>query len=171
MNKPKNYITTTEDERGRGTVLDLLQGATKERIYPVGRLDRMTTGLLLFTNDGELARKMTHPSDGIRKLYYVQLDKKLSTDDFEKIESTIVLEDGPAPVDNISFVEGTDGTEVGVQIHIGRNRIVRRIFEHLGYEVVKLDRVGLAHLTKKDLPRGKWRFLTEKEVIYLKNFK
>lgn len=168
LNKPKGYITTTKDEKARKNVMELVAGACKERIYPVGRLDRQTTGLLLLTNDGELAKKLTHPSHGAPKLYHVVLDKNVSTGDMEKIRRGVVLDDGPAPVDEIEYVEGKDRNQVGIKLHIGRNRIVRRIFEHLGYQVVALDRTMFAGLTKKNLPRGHYRFLTDKEIAYLK---
>ncbi|GIZ15777.1 pseudouridine synthase [Capnocytophaga catalasegens] len=171
LNKPKGFITTTEDEKGRKTVMDLVAGATSVRIKPVGRLDRLTTGLLLFTNDGDLAKKLTHPSHGIRKIYHVVLNKKLSGEDIYKIQEGLTLEDGFVQVDEISYVENSPKNEIGVKIHSGKNRIVRRIFEHLGYEVEKLDRVSFAGLTKKDLPRGHWRHLTAQEVINLKNIK
>ena len=169
LNKPKDFITTTEDPEGRKTVMDLVANASKERIFPVGRLDRNTTGLLLFTNDGELAQKLTHPSHKNSKIYQVELDKPLTKTDFEKIQIGLELEDGKAEVDDLAMI-GDTGKFAGIEIHIGKNRIVRRIFEHLGYEVVSLDRVQYAGLTKKDLPRGKWRFLNEKEVIRLKYF-
>ncbi|MEZ4809462.1 MAG: pseudouridine synthase [Allomuricauda sp.] len=171
LNKPKNFITTTSDEKGRRTVMELISSATKARLLPVGRLDRNTTGLLLFTNDGELTKKLTHPKHGVRKIYHVHLDKSLSMADLHKIEAGLELEDGPVEVDSVSFIQGAPKSEVGVEIHSGRNRIVRRIFEHLGYEVTKLDRVIFAGLTKKDLPRGHWRHLTEQEVINLKMIK
>ena len=167
LNKPKNFITTTRDERGRRTVMELVTNASKSRIVPVGRLDRNTTGLLLFTNDGDLAKKLTHPKHNIRKIYHIELDKVLRSVDFKNIESGLNLDDGPVQVDEISFIANKTKKEVGLQLHSGRNRIVRRIFEHLGYEVVKLDRVVFAGLTKKDLPRGHWRHLTKQEVINL----
>lgn len=170
LNKPKDYITTSKDERGRRTVLDLVGDKVKERIFPVGRLDRATTGLLLLTNDGELAEKLAHPSHKVQKLYHVVLDKALAAVDLDKIRNGLELEDGQALVDAVDYVQGNKKNEVGIELHIGRNRIVRRIFEHLGYEVVRLDRVYYAGLTKKDLPRGRWRHLTEKEVIMLKHF-
>ncbi len=166
LNKPKDYITTTEDEKGRRTVMELLDGI-KENIFPVGRLDRNTTGLLLFTNDGDLANMLTHPKFGVKKIYSVELNKNLKTEDYKKIHEGLELEDGVIKVDNMSFV-GDSKKDVGIEIHSGRNRIVRRIFETLGYEVLKLDRVGFAGLSKKDLPRGKFRFLTEKEVGFLR---
>ena len=168
LNKPKNFITTMEDDRGRKTVMDLISNATKERIYPVGRLDRNTTGLLLFTNDGEMAKKLTHPKSGIQKLYHASLDKKLANSDLQKIAEGFTMEDRRVIVDEISYVLNEPKTEVGVKIHSGRNRIVRKIFEHFNYNVVKLDRVIFAGLTKKDLPRGHWRYLTEMEVNTLK---
>lgn len=168
LNKPKNYITTMEDDRGRRTVMDLIQNASKERIYPVGRLDRNTTGLLLFTNDGELAKKLTHPKHNIQKIYHASLDKKLSMKDLHKISDGFVLDERRVQVDEISYIQGQSKTEIGVRIHSGRNRIVRRIFEHFNYTVIKLDRVIFAGLTKKNLPRGHWRHLTELEVNSLK---
>ncbi|KAB5489386.1 pseudouridine synthase [Flagellimonas hadalis] len=171
LNKPKNFITTTSDEKGRRTVMELISSASKARLLPVGRLDRNTTGLLLFTNDGDLTKKLTHPKHGVRKIYHVHLDQSLSLADLHKIEAGLELEDGPIEVDSISFIQGAPKKEIGVEIHSGRNRIVRRIFEHLGYEVTKLDRVIFAGLTKKDLPRGHWRHLTEQEVINLKMIK
>jgi 23S rRNA pseudouridine2605 synthase len=167
LNKPKDFITTTEDPDDRRTVMDLVKNACTERIYPVGRLDRNTTGLLLLTNDGELAEKLSHPSHEIRKLYQVELDKPITTEDFEAIVNGLDLEDGFIKPDELALVT-PDAEVVGIKIHSGKNRIVRRIFEHLGYEVLKLDRTTYAGLDKKDLPRGKWRFLTEKEVIRLK---
>lgn len=170
LNKPKNYITTTDDPDERKTVMELVANACDERIYPVGRLDRNTTGLLLLTNDGELADKLAHPSNNVKKLYQVDIDKPISDEDFIKIQDGVTLEDGLAQVDEIGLVNETR-TSLGLQIHIGRNRIVRRIFEHLGYTVVRLDRVMYAGLTKKDLPRGKWRHLSKQEVIQLKHLK
>ncbi|BDS15531.1 pseudouridine synthase [Aureispira anguillae] len=167
LNKPKNVITTLHDENGRKTVLDFVSDLTKERIYPVGRLDRNTTGLLLLTNDGTFAQKLSHPSFGVKKVYKAKLDKALLPQDLEKIRQTLQLEDGPAPVDAIEY--GDNNKTIGIEIHIGRNRIVRRIFEHLGYEVVKLDRVRYASLTKKNIPIGKSRFLTKQEIIILKH--
>ncbi|RZJ80368.1 MAG: pseudouridine synthase [Flavobacterium sp.] len=169
LNKPKDYITTTEDPQERRTVMHLVEKASRERIYPVGRLDRNTTGLLLMTNDGELADKLSHPKNGITKIYHVELNKGLSQGDYNKIEFGLELEDGFIKPDNISYVAGASKKEIGVQIHSGKNRIVRRIFEHLGYDVVKLDRVVYGNLTKKDLPRGKWRFLEEHELIQIKH--
>lgn len=171
MNKPKNVLTTTSDEKARKTVLDIIQPKVKERIYPVGRLDRNTTGLLLLTNDGELARKLSHPSEGVKKRYHVVLDKPVSADHLGQIRSGLELEDGTALVDDIDWIQGSDGSDIGIEIHIGRNRIVRRIFEHLGYTVEKLDRVYYGGLTKKDLPRGWFRELNQREIIMLKHFK
>lgn len=167
LNKPKGFATTTSDEKDRRTVMDLVRNSTKSRIVAVGRLDRQTTGLLLFTNDGELAKKLTHPSHGVRKIYHVGLSNPFKSEDMRKVKDGIHLEDGPVEVDEISYIEGASKHEVGIKIHSGKNRIVRRIFEHLGYEVVKLDRVVFAGLTKKDLPRGTWRKLTEQEIINL----
>jgi 23S rRNA pseudouridine2605 synthase len=169
LNKPKDYITTTEDPQERRTVMHLVEKASKERIYPIGRLDRNTTGLLLMTNDGDLADKLSHPRSNITKLYQVELSKSLAQGDLNKLQFGLELEDGPIKPDSVSYVAGGSKREVGIQIHSGKNRIVRRMFEHLGYEVVKLDRVVYANLTKKDLPRGRWRFLDEKEVIQLKH--
>ena len=168
MNKPKNMITSMDDPEGRQTVMDLLQDHVEERVFPVGRLDRNTTGLLLLTNDGTLTKKLTHPSHNVRKLYKVVLDQKISPKDIEKIRSGIELEDGFAQADAIDYVEGGDKTEVGIEIHSGRNRLVRRIFEHLGYQVKALDRVMIGFLTKRGLPRGEWRYLTPKEINFLK---
>ncbi len=171
LNKPKNYITTTEDPEDRNTVLDLFKGVDTSRLYPVGRLDRNTTGLLLMTNDGELAQRLSHPKYNIRKVYQVTLDKALTRKDFERITQGVTLEDGLAPVDEIAYINPKDKKQIGIQIHIGRNRIVRRIFEHLQYKVVALDRVVYAGLTKKNIPRGTYRQLDEKEILYLKHFK
>jgi 23S rRNA pseudouridine2605 synthase len=171
LNKPKDYLTTTDDPQQRKTVLDLVKQATTHRVYPVGRLDRNTSGVLLLTNDGELSQKLTHPSNEIKKLYSVTLDKPLTKNDYETILKGVPLEDGIANVDAIAFTDPGDYRQVGVEIHSGRNRIVRRIFEHLGYDVKNLDRVIFAGLTKKNVQRGKWRFLTEKEVRDLKYFK
>ncbi|WP_338873028.1 pseudouridine synthase [Spirosoma sp. SC4-14] len=169
LNKPKDYITTTEDPEERKTVMELVADAGNFRMYPVGRLDRNTTGLLLLTNDGELADKLTHPSNDIRKIYQVEIDKPITDEHFEAIRDGLTLEDGPIKPDALSIVT-PDAQVIGIEIHSGRNRIVRRIFEHLGYEVTKLDRTTYAGLTKKDLPRGKWRFLEPKEVVKLKYF-
>lgn len=170
LNKPKDYITTTDDPQERRTVMELVEKASRERIYPVGRLDRNTTGLLLLTNDGNLADKLSHPKNNITKIYHVELNKNLTQGDFNKIEFGLELEDGLIKPDSISYVQGASKREIGIQIHSGKNRIVRRIFEHLGYDVIKLDRSIYANLTKKDLPRGRWRFLEEREVIQLKHF-
>jgi 23S rRNA pseudouridine2605 synthase len=170
LNKPKDYITTTDDPQNRKTVLDIIGKATTERVYPVGRLDRNTSGVLLLTNDGELAQKLTHPSNEIKKVYHVTLNKPLEKKDFEKILNGVTLEDGPASVDVLAYADMKDKTQVGVEIHSGRNRIVRRIFEALGYDVRGLDRVIFAGLTKKNIERGKFRFLSEKEVRDLKHF-
>lgn len=169
LNKPKDYITTTDDPQERKTVMQLVEKASRERIYPVGRLDRNTTGLLLMTNDGDLADKLSHPKNGITKIYHVELSKSLSQGDLNKIQFGLELEDGLIKPDTVSYVTGGSKREVGIQIHSGKNRIVRRIFEHLGYEVVKLDRVVYGNLTKKDLPRGRWRFLEEHELIQIKH--
>lgn len=168
LNKPKDFITTTDDPQARRTVMDLVAKASRERIYPVGRLDRNTTGLLLLTNDGYLSEKLSHPRNRISKLYAVELNKNLTQGDFNKIAFGLELEDGFIKPDDISYIQGSSKREVGIQIHSGKNRIVRRIFEHLGYEVLKLDRVVYANLTKKDLPRGHWRYLDEREIMQLK---
>ena len=171
LNKPKNVITTMKDERGRKTVMNIMSNACEERIFPVGRLDRNTTGLLLFTNDGELAKKLSHPSYEVRKIYHVTLDKPISEDDMEKIRQTLTLEDGDAPVDKVIYDEADKSKKsVVITVHIGRNRIVRRIFSHLGYHVDKLDRIYYGGLTKKNLSRGFHRPLTKQEVIMLKHF-
>lgn len=167
LNKPKDYITTSNDPQNRRTVFELIKSAGSERVYSVGRLDRNTTGVLLFTNDGELAAKLTHPRFNKKKIYHVFLNKKLTSDDMAKIKAGLTLEDGPIEVDELMYT-GDDKREVGIEIHSGRNRIVRRIFEHIGYEVVRLDRVYFCGLTKKNLPRGKWRFLNEDEISMLK---
>ncbi len=169
LNKPKNYITTTNDERERHTVMELIRGASDERLYPVGRLDRNTTGLLLFTNDGDLAQKLTHPSKEVKKVYRVTLDKPLTKENMKSIAEGVKLEDGLAVIDAIAYADD-DKKTIGIELHIGKNRIVRRIFEHFNYKVERLDRVLYAGLTKKDLSRGKWRHLTDKEVISLKHF-
>jgi 23S rRNA pseudouridine2605 synthase len=169
LNKPKDYITTTDDPQERRTIMALVDKASKERIYPVGRLDRNTTGLILMTNDGDLADKLSHPRNSVTKLYQVELDKALTQGDLNKIQYGLELEDGLIKPDMVAYVTGGTKREVGIQIHSGKNRIVRRIFEHLGYDVVKLDRTIYANLTKKDLPRGRWRYLDEKEVIQLKH--
>ncbi|NNF34944.1 MAG: rRNA pseudouridine synthase [Saprospiraceae bacterium] len=170
LNKPKNTVTTLKDEKGRRTVMDILRNKVKERIYPVGRLDRATTGLLLLTNDGDLAKKLSHPSHKVKKYYHVVLDKDVSEEHLEQIKKGLQLEDGLAIVDEADYIKGKGKAEVGLEIHIGKNRIVRRIFEHLGYRVIKLDRTYYAGLTKKDLPRGWHRLLTKQEVIMLKHF-
>ncbi len=170
LNKPKNVITSMNDERGRKTVSDLIKDQVSERIFPVGRLDRNTTGLLLLTNDGDLAQKLSHPSHRMKKIYHVVLDKAVTKNDMLEIVKGVQLEDGIANVDGIDYANNKK-SEVGVEIHIGKNRIVRRIFEHLGYEVLKLDRVYYAGLTKKNLQRGRFRHLTEKEIIQLKHLK
>lgn len=170
LNKPKNTITTMKDERGRKTVMDLLKGKVSERIFPVGRLDRATTGLLLLTNDGDLAKKLSHPSHKVKKIYHVTLNKPLQEKHLKQIAKGLKLEDGIAVVDGIKFVQDQPKNQIGLEIHSGKNRIVRRIFEHLGYEVIKLDRVYYAGLTKKDLPRGRSRPLTKQEIIMLQHF-
>lgn len=167
LNKPKDYVTTTDDPYAEHMVIDLVKNACPERIYPVGRLDKSTTGVLLFTNDGELSDKLTHPSHRVKKIYQVSLDKPLTKNDMLKIAEGIELEDGLIAADAINYVEGNK-SEIGLEIHSGRNRIVRRIFEHLGYRVKKLDRVFFAGITKKNVSRGKWKFLSEKEVQFLK---
>lgn len=168
LNKPKGFITTMDDPMGRKTVMGLVRKACKERVYPVGRLDKETTGLLLFTNDGDLAKKLTHPKYKASKLYHVELDKKVSADDLRKLVSGLKLEDGTIRFDAAEFVSDASSKEVGVELHSGKNRIVRRSFEALGYKVMKLDRVVFAGLSKRDLPRGYYRHLTEKEVAFLK---
>ncbi len=168
LNKPKDYITTTEDPEGRKTVLQLIQAATTERVYPIGRLDRNTSGVLLLTNDGDLTQKLSHPSYGIKKIYEVKLDKNLTKTDFDKILTGLVLEDGVIHVDSLAYADAKDKSVIGIEIHSGRNRIVRRIFESLGYDVKGLDRVMYAGLTKKNVERSKWRYLSEKEIRILK---
>lgn len=169
LNKPKGYITTVADPEKRKTVMSLVENACKERIYPVGRLDRNTTGLLLFTNDGIIAKKLTHPRYGIKKIYHVELDRALLKADIEKIRTGLELEDGFLKVDKIEFIENSKSKkELGLELHSGQNRVVRRIFESLDYKVVKLDRVYYAGLTKKNLPRGHWRHLEEREINLLK---
>lgn len=168
MNKPHNVICTASDEKDRRTVLDVVAEFTKERVYPVGRLDRNTTGLILLTNDGDLAQKLSHPKFEVTKVYTVTLDKAVSEAHLELIRNTVTLDDGPAPVDDVSYLEGKRNNVIGIQIHIGRNRIVRRIFEYLGYEVKKLDRSRYAMLTKKNLPAGRCRYLSKSEVNVLK---
>jgi 23S rRNA pseudouridine2605 synthase len=170
LNKPKGYVTTLDDPQNRRTVMDLIGNACPERIYPVGRLDMDTTGLLLFTNDGELTKQLTHPSYNKKKIYHVELDMPASQEQMDKIAKGIQLEDGPINADEIAFLDKSYKA-IGIEIHSGRNRIVRRIFEHFGFTVVKLDRVYFAGLTKKNLPRGKYRFLTQKELSILKTGK
>jgi len=167
LNKPKDFITTTDDERSRDNVMMLIEGACPQRVYPVGRLDRSTTGLLLFTNDGEMTKKLTHPRYEMKKIYQVELDKNLSLADFEILTEGVELEDGFMKPDELEYV-GEKKNVLGISLHSGKNRIVRRLFAHLGYEVEKLDRVYYAGLTKKDLPRGEWRFLRQEEVNILK---
>ena len=168
LNKPKDCVTTNDDPNGRLTVLDIVRNACEERIYPVGRLDRNTTGVLLLTNDGDLASKLTHPKFVKKKIYHVWTDKEISEEDMQRIADGIELEDGEIHADAISYVSETARNQAGIEIHSGRNRIVRRIFEHLGYRVTKLDRVYFAGLTKKNLPRGRWRYLTQEEVNFLR---
>ena len=168
LNKPKGYISTTKDEKARKTVMDLVANASPYRLFPVGRLDRQTTGLILLTNDGHLTKKLTHPSFGVKKIYHVTLDRKLSVEDLRTIADGVRLEEGVAEVDSISYIEGKPKNEIGIEIHIGWNRVVRRIFKKMGYEVEALDRVIFAGLTKKNIKRGHWRILTEMEVNNLK---
>lgn len=170
LNKPKDYITTSTDPQGRRTVLELVKGATTERVFPVGRLDRNTTGVLLLTNDGELTHLLSHPSNEVRKVYEVRLDKPLLKKDMDALAKGIVLDDGPIRPDVIAYADAKDKRVIGVEIHSGRNRIVRRMFEHLEYKVMNLDRVMFAGLTKKNVDRGTWRYLSEKEVRALKYF-
>jgi len=170
LNKPKNVITTTDDDKNRKTVIDLVSHRISERIYPVGRLDRATTGLLLMTNDGALAQKLSHPKHEIKKVYHVILDRDVTKADMNKMIDGLELEDGLAQVDVVSFIEGKKRNEVGIELHSGKNRIIRRIFEHLGYKVEKLDRTFYAGLTKKDIPRGRFRRLTPEEIRTLKHF-
>jgi 23S rRNA pseudouridine2605 synthase len=168
LNKPKGFITTMDDPFGRKTVMSLVRKACKERVYPVGRLDRDTTGLLLFTNDGDMAKKLTHPAHQAKKIYHVELNKPVRIEDIDKLKKGVDLEDGRSRFDEVEYVKEGSAREVGVELHSGKNRIVRRMFEAIGYEVVKLDRVQFSGLTKKDLPRGMFRHLTEKEVAFLK---
>ena len=168
LNKPKGYISTTKDDKARKTVMELVANASPYRLFPVGRLDRSTTGVILLTNDGHLTKKLTHPSFEMKKIYHVTLDKKLSSEDMQAIVDGIRLEEGVAHVDKISFIEGKPKNEVGVEIHIGWNRVIRRIFQRLGYEVEALDRVMFAGLTKKNIKRGHWRILDELEVNNLR---
>lgn len=170
LNKPKDVVTTASDEKGRRTVLDIIGSEVKERIYPVGRLDMATTGLLVLTNDGDLAKKLSHPSHEVKKFYHVVLDRPVTPADLEKIRKGVELEDGIATVDGADYVRDRGKDEIGMELHLGRNRIIRRIFEHLDYRVRRLDRTYFAGLTKKDLPRGRFRFLTEREVVMLKHF-
>ncbi len=170
INKPKNVMCTVSDEKGRKSVIDLLANKVKERVYPVGRLDRNTTGLLLLTNDGELTKKLSHPRHKVPKVYHAVLDKPFSQRDFETLRNGITLEDGDIRPDSLHYVEGGTKKDLELELHSGRNRIVRRIFEHLGYEVIKLDRVYYAGLTKKNLPRGRFRPLTKEEIRMLKHF-
>lgn len=170
MNKPKNVVTTVSDERGRKTVLDIVQKKVKERIYPVGRLDRNTTGLLLITNDGDLTKKLSHPRYKVKKIYHVELDRKLAEKDLIKIRKGLILEDGKADVDKVDYIPEKAKNKVSIELHSGRNRIIRRIFAALEYEVVRLDRIYYGGLTKKDLPRGWFRDLKKKEIIMLKHF-
>lgn len=168
LNKPKDYVTTLEDPHAKQTVMDLISNGCKERVYPVGRLDKATTGLLLLTNDGELADYLSHPRNNKKKIYQATLDKIPTEIELQKLYDGITLDDGPVKADQVSFCNPDDKHEIGIEIHSGRNRVVRRMFEHLGYKVKKLDRVYYAGLTKKNLPRGKWRFLDEKEITMLK---
>ena len=168
LNKPKGFVTTVEDPHADKTVMDLVQHACYERIYPVGRLDKSTTGLLLFTNDGDLTKRLTHPKYNRKKIYHVHLDQKVTKAHLDEIVNGVTLEDGFVAADSVSYADEEDKKQVGIEIHSGKNKIVRRIFEHLGYKVVRLDRVYFCGLTKKNLPRGKWRFLTQDEVNMLK---
>jgi 23S rRNA pseudouridine2605 synthase len=169
LNKPKGYITTADDPEKRKTVMSLVAGACKERIYPVGRLDRNTTGLLLFTNDGMIAKKLTHPRYGIKKIYHVEIDQNLTRVDFVKIQEGFKLDDEMVHVDSIEYIgDGKDKKQIGLELHSGQNRVVRRIFEYFEHKVLRLDRVYYAGLTKKNLPRGHWRFLEEQEINMLK---
>jgi 23S rRNA pseudouridine2605 synthase len=168
MNKPKDVITSVYDPQGRRTVIDLLQGKVKERVYPVGRLDRNTTGVLLLTNDGELTKILTHPSSNIPKVYVATLDRPLKKRDLQRLVDGIELEDGFAYADQAAYIDKDDRKKIGIEIHSGKNHIVRRLFKAMGYKVVKLDRIKFAFLDKKDLPRGQWRFLTQKEIGFLK---
>lgn len=170
LNKPRNVLSTSKDERGRKTVIDIMAEKIPERIYPVGRLDRNTSGLLLLTNDGDLTRKLSHPSYNVPKVYLVTLDKNLSLNHLDEIREGITLEDGDIKPDSLHFVDAKSRKEIAIEVHSGRNRLVRRIFEHFGYEVVKLDRTYYAGLTKKNLPRGMYRPLTKEEVRMLKHF-
>ncbi|MBL4752168.1 MAG: rRNA pseudouridine synthase [Flavobacteriales bacterium] len=169
MNKPKDHITTVTDTHDRKTVMHIVQRMCKERVYPVGRLDRNTTGLLLFTNDGEMAKRLMHPSYGIKKIYHAQLDKVINAKDLQAIRKGVILEDGKAQIDVVEYIgDKKDRRKVGLELHSGKNRIIRRVFEHLGFKVMQLDRIGYAGLTKKDIPRGRCRYMTQKEVGMLK---
>lgn len=170
MNKPKNVVTTVSDEKGRKTVMDIVEKKVKLRVYPVGRLDRNTTGLLLITNDGDLTKKLSHPSHKVKKIYNVELDRKLTEKDLKKLAKGLDLFDGKAIVDKVGFIPDKPKNLVSIELHSGRNRIIRRIFEALDYEVVRLDRIYYAGLTKKDLPRGWFRDLKKQEIIMLKHF-
>ena len=171
LNKPKDFVTSVDDPHAKQTVMELVKGACDQRIYPVGRLDRMTTGVLLLTNDGELTKKLTHPTSNIRKIYQVFLDKNIKPEDMQSLTEGVTLSDGVVKVDGISFINEEENNLVGIEIHSGRNKVIRRLFEHLGYKVIKLDRIFFAGLTKKGLTRGKWRFLAPKEVGFLKMLK
>ncbi|MBC7426426.1 MAG: rRNA pseudouridine synthase [Bacteroidia bacterium] len=171
LNKPKDYLTTTDDDKGRKTVMDLVADASSERLFPVGRLDRNTTGVILLTNDGEITQALTHPRFQIKKIYHVVLDKKVSGDDLNKLIDGVYLEDGMVKADAVAYVEKEDKRHVGIEIHSGKNRVVRRMFESLGYEVEKLDRVAFGDFTKKNVERGQYRFLNEKEIGYLQKLK
>ena len=168
LNKPKDYVTTSDDPQQRKTVMDLVKNACPERIYPVGRLDRNTTGVLLLTNDGDMASKLTHPKYRKKKIYHVYLDRNVTAHDMQRIAEGVILDDGEIKADDIQYADPVDKKQVGIEIHSGKNRIVRRIFESLGYKVIKLDRVQFAGLTKKNLKRGDWRYLTEEEVDRLR---
>ncbi len=168
LNKPKDFVTTVDDPHAKRTVIDIVRNVCKERIYPVGRLDRNSTGVLLLTNDGELTKKLTHPKFNNKKIYHIFLNKPVTKADLLTITQGVTLKDGFIKVDGISYADNTDKKQVGIEIHSGKNRVLRRIFEHLGYKVLKLDRVYFAGLTKKGLSRGRWRFLTEKEIAFLK---
>ena len=168
LNKPKGFISTVKDERGRRTVMELVRSAGNERLFPVGRLDMNTTGLLLLTNDGDLTKKLTHPSHLVQKIYHVTVDKVVEDEHLEQIKKGLELEDGFIKVDSVSRIEKGEKNELGLELHSGKNRIVRRIMEHLGYRVIRLDRVVFANLTKKDIPRGNWRHLSPKEITFLK---
>ena len=171
INKPKDYITTVDDPQGRKTVMHLIQGACNERVYPVGRLDRATTGILLLTNDGELTKKLTHPKHGVKKIYHVTLDKNVEKEDLTRLIEGVDLEDGLVKADKADYHELMDKKHIGIELHSGKNRVIRRMMEALGYKVVKLDRVSFGDLTKKGLPAGKWRMLEEREIAMLKMVK